>query len=363
MKIGIIARTWFTSIKGGSERYIARLLEELRESHQVKAITLDRSEDKDVIQLKLPRISLITQFLFSVLASRKMNKIHPNVCIINQYWGELSPLFLKVPWIPVIHDIGLFYSEWARKHRLKHFIRTRVLSQVTKKAKLIIVPSQLTAQDLHKYLNVPIKKICLIPEGIDLSEFKSLPVRHKGVNIVCVARIAPNKGQAVLIKAFKYIKEKYPASKLYFVGGVSKYQKNYRKKLDILVQKLKMDDVIFTGYVSEKELIKYYNLADIYVQPSVGEEGWGITIVEAYGCKKPVICTEIFYKTGVAAGDRAHIVKCNSVGELAKAIELLIEDKELCRKLAEAGYAFAQRLSWKRTADTVLKAVNHLVDA
>jgi glycosyltransferase involved in cell wall biosynthesis len=149
MKIGIIARTWFTSTKGGSERYMARLFEELRKDHEVKVVTFDKSEDKDVIQIKLPKISLITQTLFSFLASRKINRIKPDVCLINQYWSEFSPLLIKVPWIPVIHDVGLFYSEWARLHRLKHFVRKKIVDRVTQEAKLIIVPSKLTATDLQ----------------------------------------------------------------------------------------------------------------------------------------------------------------------------------------------------------------------
>ena len=362
MKIGIIARTWFTSIKGGSERYIARLLEELRRDHEVKAITFDRSEDKDVIQIKLPKITLVTQVLFSALASRRMNKIMPNVCLINQYWGEFSPLLLRVPWIPIIHDVGLFYSEWAREHRLKHFVRTKILDKVTKKAKLIIVPSKLTATDLQTYLNVPPEKIKIIPEGIDLDKFKPLPIKHQGVNIVCVGRIAPNKGQDILLRAFKLIKEKHPNSKLYLVGGVSKYQKRYYKTLEKLVKTLKINDLVLTGYVSDEDLIRYYNLADVYVQPSTGEEGWGITIAEAFACKKPVVCTDIFHRTGVADVDRALIVEGGDPNKLAEAIELLIEDDELRKNLAEKGYKFAQKLSWKAMADEVLRVIDALVD-
>lgn len=361
MRIGIIARTWFTSTKGGSERYIARLFEELRKNHEVKVITFDRSEDKDVIQIKLPKISLITQVLFSFFASRKMNKIKPDVCLINQYWAEFSPLLLKAPWIPIIHDVGLFYSRRAREHRLKHFVRTKILYKVTKKAKLMIVPSKLAATDLQTYLNVPLEKIKMIPEGIDLTHFKPFSVKHQGVNVVCVGRIAPNKGQDILLRAFKLIKKKYPNSRLYLVGGVSKYQRKYYKKLEKLVKTLKKNDVVFTGYVSDEKLIEYYNLADIYVQPSIGEEGWGLTIAEAFACRKPVICADIFYRTGVADIDRTLIVKGGDPKELAKVIELLIEDEELRKKLAENGYKFAQKLSWGRMADEVLLAVNNLV--
>lgn len=361
MKIGIIARTWFTSTKGGSERYIARLFEELKKNHEVTVVTFDRSEDKDVIQIKLPKISMITQVLFSFLASRKINEIKPDVCLINQYWAEFSPLLLKVPWIPINHDVGLFYSERAREHRLKHFVRTKTLDKVTKKAKLIIVPSKLTATDLQAYLNVPLEKVKIIPEGIDLNIFKPLPVKHEGINIVCVGRIAPNKSQDILLRAFKSVKEKHPNSRLYLVGGVSKYQRKYYEKLKKIIETLKINDVVFTGYVSDENLKEYYNLADVYVQPSIGEEGWGMTIAEAYACRKPVICTSIFCRTGIADTDRALIVKGGDSDELTKAIELLIEDEELRKKLSENGYKFAQKLSWKRMADDILQVINTLV--
>lgn len=361
MKIGIIARTWFTSTKGGSERYIARLFEEARKSHQVKVVTLDKSENRDLMQMRLPKISLVTQTLFSFLASRKINQIKPDVCLINQYWAEFSPLLLKVPWMPIIHDVGLFYSKWARQHFLKHSVRTRILDRVTQKAKLIIVPSKLTATDLQNYLDVPAGKIKIIPEGIDLDKFSPLPVKHEGINIVCVGRIAPNKGQDVLLMAFKLVKRRHPNSRLYLVGGVSKYQREYYKELRRIVESQKIDDVVFTGYVSDDDLTGYYNLADVYVQPSVGEEGWGITIVEAFACRKPVVSTPIFSRTGVVDKHRAVLVRGGDPQELAKAIEVLIMDNALRKRLADNGYRFAQKLSWKKMAHEILQVLNELV--
>jgi len=361
MKIGIIARTWFTSTKGGSERYIARLFEELRKGHEVKVITLDTSGDEDVVQVKLPKIPLITQVLFSFWASTYMNRFKPDACLVNQYWGEFSALLLKVRWVPIIHDVGLFYSKWAKRSYLKHFVRTRVLKRMAKRTQLIIVPSKLTAGDLQTYLKVPKEKIKIVPEGVDLDKFTPSPIKHKGINLVCAARIAPNKGQDILLLAFRAIKEKYPDSRLYLVGGVLKGQRDYYNKLKRLVETLNLDDVVFTGYVSDEDLARYYNLADIYVQPSVGEEGWGMSIVEAFACRKPVICSDIFYETGVADRDRTLIVKVGDSKGLAKGIEALIEDDKLRKRLAENGYKFAQKLSWKRMADEILGAVKNLV--
>jgi mannosylfructose-phosphate synthase len=206
-------------------------------------------------------------------------------------------------------------------------------------------------------------KVKIVPEGIDLAHFRVPSVKHEGINIVCVGRIASNKGQDILLRAFRLVKRKYPNSRLYLVGGVLSDQRKYYRRLKKIVETLKIDDVVFTGYVSDEDLAQYYGLADIYVQPSIGEEGWGITIVEAFASRKPVICADIFHRTGVADVDRALIVKGGDAEELAKAIELLVEDKELRKKIVENGYSFAQRLSWDRMTDEIVQIVDTMLDS
>lgn len=354
--IGIIARTWFTSTKGGSELYIKRVFEELKKKQKVFVVTLDHDLDPEVIQISLPRIPFITQLLFSLLASKKINSIKPDVCIINQYWAEFSPLLLRVPWVPVIHDLGLFSSKRAQKNLIKHLFRINILKFVTKKSKIIIVPSKLTSYDLQRYLGVPSEKIRIVNEGVDPEDPKP-SVPHEGINILCVARVAPNKGHDVLLEAFKSIKQKYNTSKLFLVGGISRENRGYFQKLKDYLEKFEISDVIFTGYVNDSQLRMYYRAADIYVQPSIGEEGWGITITEAYRHRIPVICTEIFRKTGVADDERALIVRSRDSKKLAKAIEELINNKSLRDRLSEKGYLFAKELSWEKMSENMMHVI------
>lgn len=359
MRIGIIARTWFTSTKGGSERYIKRVFEELKKSQQAIVVTLDHDPDPDVIQIRLPRIPFITQMLFSLFASVRINLIKPEICIINQYWAEFSPLLLRTPWVSIVHDVGLFHSEWAKRNPIKHIIRVKILNLVTKKSKIIIVPSKLTLNDLRNNLDVPVEKIRIVNEGVDLEDPAS-PVPHEGINILCVARIAPNKGHDHLLKAFRAIREHYPA-KLYLVGGISKDNRRYFQSLKEYIAKSRIEDVFFTDRVSDEKLKTYYRMADIYVQPSTGEEGWGITITEAYRYRLPVVCTHIFKKTGVADEDRALIVKEGDPDQLAKAIITLIEDKSVRERISEKGYLFAKDLSWEKMSEEILHIIREVL--
>lgn len=359
MRIGIIARTWFTSTKGGSERYIKRVFEELKKNYDVVVVTLDYDPCPEVIRIRLPRIPFITQILFSLFASVRVNSIKPDICIINQYWAEFSPLLLRVPWVSIIHDVGLFNSEWAKRNQIKHVVRVKILSEVTKKSRIIIVPSKLTFNDLHKNLAVPVEKIRIVNEGVDIED-PAPPIPHECINILCVARIAPNKGHDVLLKAFSAIREKYRA-KLYLVGGISKENRRYLQSLKEYIEKSGVSDVVFTDRISDEKLKMYYRMADIYVQPSTGEEGWGITITEAYRYRLPVVCTSIFKETGVADEDRAIIIKEGDPNQLAKAIETLIESGSLRERISERGHLFAENLSWEKMSEEILHVIEELL--
>ncbi|MEN3007422.1 MAG: glycosyltransferase, partial [Candidatus Methanosuratincola petrocarbonis] len=109
--------------------------------------------------------------------------------------------------------------------------------------------------------------------------------------------------------------------------------------------------------VSDEKLKTYYRMADIYVQPSTGEEGWGITITEAYRYRLPVVCTRIFAKTGVADEDRAIVVKEGDPDQLAKAIETLIEDNATRERISERGNIFAKDLSWEKMSREILQII------
>lgn len=232
----------------------------------------------------------------------------------------------------------------------------KILNFVSQKSKIMRVPSKLTAYDLRKNLKVPKKKIKIVNEGVDLG-VPEPPVLHEGINILCVARIAPNKGHDVLLSAFRTIKHKYPNSKLYLVGGISKDNKKYFQKLKDLVETFGINDVIFTNHMIDAELKMYYRISDIYVQPSIGEEGWGITITEAYCHRLPVVCTEIFRETGVADEERALVVRGGASDQLAEAIEVLIKDRSMREKISEKGYLFAKNLSWEKMSKNILHIV------
>ena len=108
-------------------------------------------------------------------------------------------------------------------------------------------------------------------------------------NLLFVGRIAPNKKQEDVIRAFYRYREMYnPRSRLILAGNAADMQR-YENRLRAYVRELKLEDaVIITGYISFSELLAWYRVADIFVCMSE-HEGFCVPLVEAMYFGKPVV--------------------------------------------------------------------------
>ena len=110
-------------------------------------------------------------------------------------------------------------------------------------------------------------------------------------------------------------------------------------------------DIIFTGYVSDEEVVRLTAAAQAFVYVS-NFEGFGIPILEAMHCDVPVI-TSITSSMPEVAGDAALLVNPESVKEIANALNQLAFDANLRQYLIEKGSIQRTKFSWEKTADIV----------
>ena len=297
MKIAVISRGWWPSIKGGSEKFISRIAEELdKRGHEVIGITRrlpgnpspQASHSLIVIYDENPR-PLLSSLKFSWHAAQIVNNLDVDVVLINGYWGEASPLFIrKLPKVVIIHDVGLFSSKWARAHPLKHLLRVRILKTLVKVSNAIIVPTLTVQKDLVKYVGADPKKIYVLGfEGVD-GPFYKCHEDNDFFDIVQVSRFAPNKGQLITLRAFELVKEVIKNARLWLIGGLGPdpehitYFQLVKKKAQEIEREYNIPIKII---VNAPDVDVYYKIADVCVFPSLGEEGFGLTVLEcmAYG--------------------------------------------------------------------------------
>ncbi len=114
------------------------------------------------------------------------------------------------------------------------------------------------------------------------------------------------------------------------------------------------DRLIFTGYVSDDELLKLINLCALYVFPS-WQEGLGLPILEAMACGVPVICSNIpSLNEFVEHQEALFDPMCES--SIAQCIADTLQNKSLMQKLRASGLEKAKQYTWQNTALKTISA-------
>jgi phosphatidylinositol alpha-mannosyltransferase len=215
----------------------------------------------------------------------------------------------------------------------------------------IIVVAPFLLNFLKKYKG----KKEVIPNGIDLEKFNpkippALSFPDKKINILFVGRIEKRKGLIFLLKAFYLLEKKYPGKiRLIVVGDGPEKEKCLR-----FVKEKKLENVIFLGQ-KKGNLASFYNSADIFCAPSIFGESFGIVLLEAMACQKPVVAfANKGYKEFLKDKKGAILVKNRSYLELRNALEKLIEDPKLREKMGKIALKEAKEYSFEKIAKKVL---------
>lgn len=268
----------------------------------------------------------------------------------------LAPRWLKV--IIVVHDLVAFM--FPKSHAKKAVIIERVtLRRALKKAVKVFVVSENTQKDLIKIFHYPkplMVQVSCAPHDLykeELDPKQSEKVRQKfGLPekfILGVGTLEPRKNFSALIKAFVIVKRKFPEYKLVIVGKKGwKYQEIERSVREFQLE----NDVIFTGYMKDEDLHHTYNLAEVFVFPSL-YEGFGIPPLEAMASGCPVISSNAASLPEVV-GDAGLLIEPSSSHKIADAIISLMENPQLKNTLLEKGFHRSRKFSWEDTAQQVL---------
>ena len=104
----------------------------------------------------------------------------------------------------------------------------------------------------------------------------------------------------------------------------------------------------FVGWQSQEELPRHLHQADILAMPTIAQEALGRTAVEAMAAGRPVIASRLGgLPTTVADGATGLLVEPGDVADLARKIEMLLDDPQLRQRLGRAGRRrFEEHYSW-----------------
>lgn len=254
--------------------------------------------------------------------------------------GTFAAYFAKKNGIPyIIQPHGSLPSIIGRK-RLKKVYDFVFGNNVLQNASKVIALNDMESEQ-YKNMGVDSKKIRTIPNGIDISQYNSLPpkgsfkLKH-GINddekiILFLGRINIIKGINLLVDAFEKLTHEFSNVRLVIAGPDNGYLSSLKKQISVLkIEK----HVLFTGPLYEQDKLEAYVDADVYVLPSVYEI-FGITILEACACGTPVIVTD---RCGISdfVENVGYVVEYDKE-QLMDALFKILSNKEVRLKLGEEG--------------------------
>ncbi|MEW5784269.1 MAG: glycosyltransferase family 4 protein [Bacillota bacterium] len=183
-----------------------------------------------------------------------------------------------------------------------------------------------------------------------------------GPVILYVGRLRKMKGVDHLIRAFTRVISVYPSAQLLVIGS-SDYtaykESSYTRSLKILASSLGLEkNITFKPHTSADELVKWYQVSDVFVCPSIVNEAFGLVNLEAMSCGIPVIASKI--------GGIPEVVEHNYSGllvpldyheeRLAEAILTLAMHPERARLFGMNGRVrVLNKFTWKHTAERLKK--------
>lgn len=372
MRIGIDARFYGGEQSKGLGRYTQKLVEYLAilDKQNEYCVFLQEEEfrnwqikNKNFQPIEAPYrwYSLAEQILMPIkIRQAKVDFMHfPHFNV---------PLLYRGPFIVTIHDliISRFPTERATTlgpwlYKIKQLAYHRVIRHAALRATNIITVSKYSKKDIMDYFALPEEKIAMTYEGTDFNPPMNLKEEEQkkalakyGIHkpfLLYVGNAYPHKNLETLLQVVKTLKKKGRLPwKLVLVG-----KKDYfYKRLEQQAWTMDIDqEVIFPGFVADKDLPYFYAKAIAYVFPS-RYEGFGLPPLEAMAYGTPVIASYSACLPEIL-GEAALYFDYEDIYGIIRQIEKVISNAVVRKTLITTGLKQIKKYSWEKTARQTLQ--------
>lgn len=285
------------------------------------------------------------------------------------------PIYKRYKSVVTVHDLTPIVFPSLFPKGIKGEIMWQMQKFSLRKANAIITDSESSKKDILKYIGIKESKVSVVHLAageqfrkleignwkLELQKRYGLPDRF----LLYVGDVTPNKNLPRLLDAV--IDLKIP---IVMVGKslvLEDYDKNNLWNHDlnrineiIQDQRLKTkDQIIRLGFISNEDLVAIYNLATVFVMPSL-YEGFGLPILEAMACGCPVVTSKEGSLQEVA-GNAAYYVDAYNVESIKRGIGKVFNDEVLRKELSKKGLENIKRFSWKKTASDTLNVYRQVL--
>ena len=362
MRIVIDARMLYWT---GVGRYTKALLDQLaRLDHENEYVVLTRPADRGLwepavgavnfrrVEVDINPYTLSEQLrLPGVIESLRPDVVH--------FTTANGPVTYRGAQVVTVHDLTLLDydtsrgSAWKRlAYRLKRPVFRWIVQRKVAAAQAVIVPTQYVKDELGRRFGVAAERVTVTWEAADKNLAAPEPVERLGVGrqfLFNVGNVYPYKNMGLALEALKILTPKYPELRLVSTARPDEF----RAQLETRARELGVADrVVWTGFVSDGELVTLYREAAAYVYPSLSE-GFGLQVLESMVQGLPVVAARASCLPEIG-GEAALYFDPRNAAEMAARVAEVLDDEGLRTRLRAAGLEQAKLFSWEKLARTTL---------
>src|SRR5712671_1514522 len=277
------------------------------------------------------------------------------------------PRGLPCPYVLTVHDL-LDHMYGSRDgSNLRRNLHLQLTRRALRKAARGLAVSQFTKSEISRVFAVPDHRIEVVYNAIDerflhghaSDADRQLIAERYQVNypfLLYAGAIRPHKNVVRIIEAFSALKSelakerRFADLKLIIIGDdLSSHPRLRRTVVSGGVQ----NDVRFLGFVPIEVLRIFYDVAKVFVFPSL-YEGFGLPPLEAMAHGTPVVTSNTSSLPEVAGG-AALLVNPENVFEIRRGLQRVLLDPVLRAQMKQRSYEQAQRFSWTNSVSRILE--------
>jgi glycosyltransferase involved in cell wall biosynthesis len=234
-----------------------------------------------------------------LLKKYEIDLIHSNT-YSPAFAGQFCASLFRKPHVITFHDLYLLgnnriWESWARQPGISHL--TGFIAPLIERLSLMLpatiihTVSETSKKEISQYVKNK-SKIVIIPNGLLLEDYEcdgsepNFIKDSKSPLALYIGRLVYYKNLQTILSCFDRVLKEKPSAKLVIVGDGP-----FRSELERAAKHLD-GNVVFTGRVSHDEKLRLLNESSFLILPSL-VEGFGIVILEAYACRKPVLVSSV----------------------------------------------------------------------
>lgn len=293
------------------------------------------------------------------------NRLLPGATLFHATEHLLLPL-RGLPTVLTVHD--LIFRHLPEHHKpLNRWYLNATLPLYCRRASHLIAVSEQTKRDLVALYRLPPEQITVIYEAAAPHFVPQPPATVAAIRaryglperyVLFVGTLEPRKNLIRLLAAFERLHAEQLTEALVIVGKKGWLYEDFFAALE---RSPARPAVLFPGFVPDADLPAFYSGAQVLAFPSL-YEGFGLPLLEAFGCGTPVVCSNVSSLPELA-GDAALLVDPTEVEALTVALRRVLTHADLRADLCERGLRRAAEFSWVRAAQETLAVYQRVGDS